>query len=660
MNILSPFDWAIIIGFILFITGAGLLMSKRAASGWDDYLLGGRKLPWYLLGMSGMSKWFDVAGTMIITSFLFMLGPQGLFVEFRGGAVLVLAFLLVVAGKWNRRSGCRTEADWQIFRYGTGKDADAARFLAAIVGILAVIGGLGYLVKGAQLFLGMFLPFSPTVAALSLVGITTLYTMFAGFYGVVITDLIQGLVILLCSVIIGIIAWSAIGSVESLGATATAVTGNAGWLDYAPAWNVDMPEAYGAYEGLILVMLFYLIRNTFSGVGGGSEPRFFGAKSDRECGLQCLLQGAVVMFRWPMMIGIAVLGIFFVSREMPDAAIPQEVAQILKEQHPTIRESQWVGMVSGYANRPEAVDAALQADLSRVLGEDWPEKLRLVGYHGTVNPELILPAVIKTELPVGLRGLLLVAMLAALMSTFDSALNVASGLFVNDIYRRWLRPKASEKECVRASYVTVPLLVVLGVWLGLGAHSINDIWGWLVMGLGTGSAAPAILRMIWWRMNGWGVAASLFCGTIAAILQRALIPELNEWFQFLLMGTVSFSAAIGVSLLTRRTDDATVLNFYRKTKPFGWWKPIRSQLPESEQQAILRENRTDMIAIPFVLLAQVTLFLIAMLVVIHDYAGMLTVLPLFLIGAAGMWWFWWRPLDGMEGGGRHNTIQSSK
>jgi len=234
------------------------------------------------------------------------------------------------------------------------------------------------------------------------------------------------------------------------------------------------------------------------------------------------------------------------------------------------------------------------------------------------------------------------------MSTFDSGLNVASGLFVNDIYRRWLRPKASEKECVRASYVTVPILVLIGVWLGLGAHSINDIWGWLVMGLGTGAAAPSILRMLWWRMNGWGVAASLFFGTAAAILQRAFIPELNEWFQFLMMGTISFSAAIFVSLLTRKTSEETVVNFYRKTKPFGWWKPIRTKLPESEQQAILRENRTDMIAIPFVLLAQVTLFLLSMLVVIHDYAGFFTVLPVFLLGAAGMWWFWWRPLGRLD------------
>ncbi|MFP4283067.1 MAG: sodium:solute symporter, partial [Opitutales bacterium] len=162
----APLDLAIVVTYVFVTVGAGLWMSKRAAGGMEDYFLGGRRLPWYLLGLAGMTMWFDVTGTMIITSFLFMLGPQGLFVEFRGGAVLVLAFLLVFAGKWHRRSGCITGAEWQIFRFGKGKDAEWARLLAALVGIVTIVGIMAYLVKGTQLFMGMFLPVSPTAATL--------------------------------------------------------------------------------------------------------------------------------------------------------------------------------------------------------------------------------------------------------------------------------------------------------------------------------------------------------------------------------------------------------------------------------------------------------------------------------------------------------------
>lgn len=649
MQTLTTLDYGIIVFFLLAIFAVGMVMSRRAAGGMEEYLLGGRRLPWYLLGISGMSKWFDVAGTMIITSFLFMLGPQGLFVEFRGGAVLVLAFLLVVAGKWNRRSGCMTEAEWQLFRYGNGRDAEWARFLAAVVGIMATVGALGYLIKGAILFLGLFLPFSPSTAVFVLIAIVTLYTMFSGFYGVVVTDFVQGIVMIAVAVIVAVLAWLRIDSITELGDTALRVTQNPGWLDFAPAARVDMPDAYAAYESLFMVMLFYLIRNTMSGIGGGSEPRFFGARNDRECGLQCLLQAFTVMFRWPMMIGIAVMGIYLVDREIPDAGVPAKVAEIIHEANPGLRRQQWRDVISSYANLPDQAPPEMKESFAMLLGETWPERIRLIGFEGTVNPELILPAVIKNEIPNGLRGLLLVAMIAALMSTFDSALNVAGGLFVRDIYRRWIRPDAPEREYIRACYVSIPFLVLFGAWLGLGAHSINDIWGWLVMGLGTGSAAPAILRMIWWRMNGWGVTASLFFGSAAAILQRIYLPELTEWFQFLMMAGISFSAAIGVSLLTRPTDPEVVLAFYRKTRPFGFWGPVRRKLPAELQDKIRTENRRDMTAIPFVLLAQVTLFLLPMLLVIHHYTGFVQTLPFFIFGALGAWWFWWRPLGELDG-----------
>ncbi|MGF1529748.1 MAG: sodium:solute symporter [Puniceicoccaceae bacterium] len=649
MDSLAPVDWLIIAVFIGGILLAGLAMSRKAAGGMDQYFLGGRRLPWYLLGVSGMAKWFDVSGTMIITSFLFMLGPQGLFVEFRGGAVLVLAFLLVFAGKWNRRSGCMTEAEWQVFRYGKGRDAEVARFLTAIVSIIAIVGALAYLVKGSILFIGFFFPVSPTLAALVLIGVATIYTMFSGFYGVVVTDFIQGAVIVVAAVFISILAWIAVGEMEGFGATAAAVSGNPGWLDALPAWKVDLPPAYSAYEGLVMVMLFYLIRNTLSGVGGGSEPRFFGARSDRECGLQCLLQGMVVMFRWPMMIGIAVLGILLVDREIPDRSSATMVAVTLKEAYPEVTRTGWMELVASVANQPDAVDPELQEHFRMMLGDRWDEVIRLVGFDGTVNPELILPAVLKTEIPAGLRGLLLAAMLAALMSTFDSALNVASGLFVRDIYKRWLRPKASDRECVRTSYLVVPCIVVLGIWLAFSARSINDIWGWLVMGLGTGAAAPAILRFVWWRMNGWGVAASLAFGTSSAILQRAYYPGLNEWFQFGLMATISFSAAIIVSLLTKPTDRETIIRFFRRTRPFGFWGPIRREIDNSERESIFRENRTDVLALPFVLTTQITLFLMPMLIVVHSYATFFLVLPFFCIGLLGSWWFWWRPLRSLGG-----------
>src|SRR5271170_6471598 len=229
MHHLAPIDVAIIIGYFALTLIAGLAMSRRASASLDDYFLGGRSLPWYLLGIAGMTNWFDLTGTMIITSFLYMLGPRGLFIEFRGGAVLMLAFLLAYTGKWHRRSGCMTGAEWMSYRFGNDRAAGTLRIVQAAVGIIASIMMLAYLIRGASLFLGMLFPFPPMYTTLALLTITSLYTISAGFYGVVLTDLVQGSIVMIGCVIIAVMAFHLVPNSADLSATAMAVTHNPSW-----------------------------------------------------------------------------------------------------------------------------------------------------------------------------------------------------------------------------------------------------------------------------------------------------------------------------------------------------------------------------------------------------------------------------------------------
>src|SRR5208283_5695416 len=139
MHSLARVDYAIIIGYLALSLVMGVLMTRRASSSIENYFLGGRSIPWYLLGVAGMANWFDLTGTMLITSFLYMLGPRGLFIEFRGGAVLILAFMLVYTGKWHRRSGCMTGAEWTVYRFGENKTSEFVRLLGAAMTILTAV-----------------------------------------------------------------------------------------------------------------------------------------------------------------------------------------------------------------------------------------------------------------------------------------------------------------------------------------------------------------------------------------------------------------------------------------------------------------------------------------------------------------------------------------
>ena len=113
---METIDLIIIIVYLLAIVVVGLIMQKKASRDIDSYFLGDRKLPWWVLGASGMASNTDIAGTMINTAFIYALGTKGFFIEIRGGVTLIMAFLMVFMGKWNRRSQVMTQAEWMHFR----------------------------------------------------------------------------------------------------------------------------------------------------------------------------------------------------------------------------------------------------------------------------------------------------------------------------------------------------------------------------------------------------------------------------------------------------------------------------------------------------------------------------------------------------------------
>lgn len=644
MHSLALIDYIIIVGYLGLSLALGLIMSRRASSSLDHYYLGGRKMPWYLLGVVGMTTWFDLTGTMIITSFLYMLGPRGLFIEFRGGAVLILAFMLVYTGKWHRRSGCMTGAEWGIYRFGDNPVAQSMRALGAVMTVITITMIFAYLVRGATLFLGMFFPFPPLYTTLVVVGITTIYMISSGFYGVVLTDVIQGLIIVAACVVVALMAWAQVPDAATLSAIAKQVTGNPDWTSSMPAMHVPMPPGYEAYSPVILMAAFYLLRHSIGGMGTGGEARYFAARSDRDCGLQSFQQAILTMFRWPLMVGFAVLGILFVSANFPDTSVIKHAADAVHAAYPATAANNWHDLTSDIINNPSSYPPALIQSLEAALGSEWRLRLPLVGFNGSINPEQILPAVLLNMMPTGIKGLLVVAMLAAMMSTQTGMVNGACAYFVKDIYQAFVRPKAGNRELIFASYGIAIAITVVGFYLGVAASSINDLWSWIIMSLMAGQLAPGLLRLYWWRCNAWGCVGGSVLGAAGAISQRILMPEMGEVNQFLFTAGLSFVGTISTSLLTAPTPMPVLRHFYKTTRPFGFWGPLRSEVSGDARVAMDRENRNDIIALPFTLLWQVTMFLLPMQLVTRTYTAFWATLPLFLIGAAGMYVFWWRPM----------------
>ncbi|MEM9025676.1 MAG: hypothetical protein AAGB06_01950 [Verrucomicrobiota bacterium] len=233
-------DYVLMGIYVVILLGIGFALKNKASESLSDYVIGGNKLPWWAMGVSGMAQFLDLAGTALIVSFLFLLGPRGLFIEFRGGAVLILVFMMLWTGKWHRRSGCMTNAEWNLFRFGDRWEAHFARILSVAGGFFNNVSAMAYLIYGTGIFLAMFLPFEPWQCALVMIGAATLYTMMAGFYGVILTDLFQSSIIIIAVIAISFISFNMVTDSDIFYETAIRVSGNGEWSSWYPQWETNM------------------------------------------------------------------------------------------------------------------------------------------------------------------------------------------------------------------------------------------------------------------------------------------------------------------------------------------------------------------------------------------------------------------------------------
>jgi Na+/proline symporter len=260
------------------------------------------------------------------------------------------------------------------------------------------------------------------------------------------------------------------------------------------------------------------------------------------------------------------------------------------------------------------------------------------------DPELVLPVVIQQMIPVGIRGLMLVGLLGAAMSTYSSFMNAGSSYFVKDIYQEYLRKRAGERELVWVGYASTVAFVLLGLLLANQYRQINDIWGWINMGLGAGLILPNFLRWYWWRFNGYGFAAGAAMGMLSAFGQAWFFPHWSEFVTFSVVAGASLVAMIVASYMTPRIPTETALAFYRTTRPFGLWGPVRRQLDTEAQHTLRSEHRFDLLALLCAVPWQLVLFLLPMMIVIKHWThvGWLTVALLAL--SVGLYFTWYRRL----------------
>jgi Na+/proline symporter len=273
---------------------------------------------------------------------------------------------------------------------------------------------------------------------------------------------------------------------------------------------------------------------------------------------------------------------------------------------------------------------------------------------GKVDFENILPSAMLQFAPVGILGLLLAGLLAAFMSTFASTVNAAPAYLVNDIYKRYINPGASNRRLVGASYLVSVLVVVVSTLIGLYVESINSVLQWLVSGLWGGYVVSNVLKWYWWRLNGMGYFWGMLTGIVGALafpplfagLLSGVATDVLPLYLFPLLLLVSGLACVIASYATAPEDPEVLDRFYRSVRPWGLWGPVRARVLSADPDfQPNRDFRRDAFNVAVGVVAQTCLVAAPIFLVVRESASLAATLAVFLVSATILKKTWYDKLE---------------
>jgi len=510
-------DWIIIGLFFVLSALIGFAVAKKSGSSASEFFLSGRRMPWWLLGISLVATTFSADTPNLVTDIVRQNGVAG---NWAWWSFLLTGMLTVfVYAKLWRRSGIFTDLEFYELRYG-GKPAAFLRgFRALYLGIFFNVMIMATVNLAAIKIGGVMLGLSPVESLLIAGVVTAIYSMFGGFTGVLYTDFFQFIIAMFGAVAAAYYSLShpMVGGLSKLLAT-----------ESVKAKLSVMPD-FSDPSLWIPVLLVPLAVQWWSTWYPGAEPggggyvaqRMLAAKDEKNAvGATLLFNLAHYALRpWPWII-VALCSIIV----FPDLASIQ----------------------SAFPN----IDPSI------------------------VKDDLAYPAML-TFLPHGILGIVLASLIAAYMSTIATHLNWGSSYIVNDWYKRFMKPEANDKELVNIGRFSTALLMLLSAIVSLYLSNARNAFG-ILLEIGAGTGLIFILRWFWWRINAWSEIVAMSVSFLFAISSRIFLGD--GWLEHekLILGVVITTIAwVTATLVTQAENKEVLLSFFKRIRPATWgWKPV--------------------------------------------------------------------------------------
>ena len=521
---MAAIDWILLAAYLLFTLVLGLWLARRNSSE-EDYFVAGRSLNGWLSGASMAATTFSIDTPLYVAGLVGSRGLAGNW-EWWSFGLAHVAMAVVFAPLW-RRSGVLTDAAFTELRYGGAAAAWLRGIKAFLLALPVNCIGIGYaflamrkVVEALGIVEGRpaFGGLTDTVWLLVVVAAMVLiYTVAGGLWAVVVTDGIQLLLALGGALAVAVVAMQAVGGMDQLLVQLEAL---------------DRPE-------LLSLLPWQWNGNGVSWIEGS--------------GISISMFSAYLAIQW-WSFRRSDGGGEFIQRML--ATRDERQAQV----------AGWVFLVINYLVRSWLwVVVALAA---------------LVLLPAQQDLELGYPALAVSLLPPVALGLVVVSLVAAFMSTVSTAVNWGASYLTHDLYQRFCRPGAGERELLLVGQLTSVLLLVLGVMTALISDSIGAVFR-LVIAIGTGPGVVLVLRWFWWRVNAAAELAAMLSGFLVGF-STSVVPLLRiEDYGIRLMVTTGLSALVWLSvLLLTPPETPQVLDcFVEAVNPPGpGWQRVRQRL----------------------------------------------------------------------------------
>ncbi len=505
---MQPIDWLILIAYLVGSLLVGLWLSRRNKNE-ADYFVAGRQLKGWLAGASMAATTFSVDTPLYVAGLVGVRGLAGNW-EWWSFGVAHVAMAVVFAPLW-RRSGVLTDAAFTELRYG-GATAAWLRGIKAFLFALPVnCIGIGYAFL-AMAKVSEAIGIAPTpesrVWLLAVVGALVLvYTAAGGLWAVVVTDMLQLVVALGGALAVAVVSVQAAGGMDGL-------------LESIRA--LERPE--------LLSLVPWQME-------GGRLRWIDGA------GISISTFSAYIALQW-----------WSFRRSDGGGEFIQRLLATRNEREARIASWTFLGVNYLLRSWPWIL-VALAAVVLLPDQTDWEQSYPLLAVR-------FLP-------PVAL-GLVVVSLVAAFMSTVSTAVNWGASYLTHDLYQRFFRPAAPQKEILVVGQLASVLLVVLGVITALLSDSIGAVFR-LVIAIGTGPGVVLVLRWFWWRINAAAELAAMLGGFLVGF-STSVVPLLRiDDYGHRLMVTTLLTALLWILvMLATPPESASVLdNFVRQVRPAG-------------------------------------------------------------------------------------------